>query len=105
MTRRSHAITLLQATADSPALSGLLSRMRDSQARLKAIQPLVPPAMFATLQAGPLEDGDWCLLVQGNAVAAKLRQMVPMLLAHLRSHGWDTKAIRIKISSDGGASR
>ncbi len=99
MTRRSHAITLLQATEDSPTLSGLLSRVRASQARLKAIQPLVPPAMFAALQAGPLEDGSWCLLVKGSAVAAKLRQMVPMLLAHLRSRGWETTTIRIKISA------
>lgn len=97
MTRRSHAITLLQATEDSPTLAGLLTRVRESQARLKAIQPLVPPTMFASLQAGPLEEGSWCLLVKGNAVAAKLRQMVPMLLDHLRSRGLETTTIRIKI--------
>lgn len=101
MTRRSHAITVLQASEDSPALAGLMGRVRDSQLRLKAIQPLVPPAMFSALQAGPVEEGTWCLLVRGNAVAAKLRQMVPMLQAHLRSKGWETTAIRIKISTGG----
>ncbi|WP_295548834.1 hypothetical protein [uncultured Pseudacidovorax sp.] len=101
MNRRSQAISLLQATEDSPALSGLMSRVRDSQLRLKAIQPLIPPAMFSGLQAGPVEHGSWCLIVRGNAVAAKLRQMTPMLQAHLRSKGWETTAIRIKISSAG----
>ena len=99
MTRRSQAITLLQATEGAPALSGLLARVRDSQLRLKAIQPLIPPAMFAALQAGPVEDKSWCVIVRGNAVAAKLRQMAPMLQAHLRSKGWETETIRIKIST------
>jgi len=97
MTRRSQAFTLLQASEESPALAGLISRAREAQARLQSIAPLLPVGMRAAVQAGPIEEGEWCLLVQGSAAAAKLRQMVPMLLAHLRSHGFDTQSIRIKI--------
>ena len=97
MSRRTQAFTLLQASEDSPTLASLMARARDAQARLQAITPLLPPAMRASVQAGPVEDAEWCLLVQGNAVAAKLRQMVPMLLARLRTQGWDTRSIRIKV--------
>lgn len=97
MSRRSQAFTLLQASEESPTLAGLMARARESQARLAAIAPLLPPALRATVTAGPVEEGEWCLLVDGNAVAAKLRQMVPMLLARLRVQGWDTRGIRIKV--------
>ncbi|RYF57459.1 MAG: hypothetical protein EOO29_51215 [Comamonadaceae bacterium] len=97
MSRRTQAFTLLQASEDSPTLAGLMARARDAQARLQAIAPLLPPAMRASVQAGPVDETEWCLLVQGNAVAAKLRQMAPMLLAQLRTQGWETRSLRIKI--------
>ncbi|WP_225783822.1 DciA family protein [Xenophilus sp. Marseille-Q4582] len=102
MSRRSQAFTLLQASEESPTLAGLMARARDSQARLQAITPLLPPALRAAVAAGPTEDGEWCLLVEGNAVAAKLRQMVPMLLARLRVQGWDAQSIRIKVRTRTG---
>jgi hypothetical protein len=39
----------------------------------------------------------WCLLVTGNAAAAKLRQLLPALQAHLRSRGWEVNSIRLKV--------
>lgn len=97
MSRRPQAFTLLQASQESPTLAGLMARARDSQMRLQAIAPLLPPGLRAAVTAGPVEDGEWCLLVEGNAVAAKLRQMVPMLLSRLRVQGWDTQGIRLKV--------
>ena len=97
MTRRSQAFTLQQASEESPTLAGLMARARDGQMRLQALLPLLPAEMRGALQAGPSEDGSWCVLVKGNAVAAKLRQMSPMLLAHLRTKGWEVMAIRIKV--------
>lgn len=99
MTRRSQAFTLLQASEESPTLAGLMARAREAQQRLQAIAPLLPPGLRAAVTAGPVEDGEWCLLVEGNAVAAKLRQMLPMLMARLRVQGWETKGIRIKVRS------
>ncbi|QNP49717.1 hypothetical protein [Diaphorobacter aerolatus] len=99
MHRRHEAIPLLQAAQKSPALAHLAQLTRDSSARLAAIQPLIPPGMRATIQAGPIEGSTWCLLVKGNAAASKLRQLLPSFEAHLRTKGWDVQLIRIKIQA------
>jgi hypothetical protein len=97
MTRRFNAVSLQQATDDSPLLASLAARVRDTNERLRAILELVPPEMRGAIQAGPVEDGVWCLLVQGSAAAAKLRQLLPALQARLRSKGWDGATVRIKV--------
>jgi hypothetical protein len=51
------------------------------------------------VQAGPAEGDVWCLLVNGSAAAAKLRQLSPMLVTRLRNRGWDVNTIRIKVQS------
>lgn len=98
-TRRHHAITALHAVETSPGLAKLAALTRDSSQRLLAIQPLVPPLLRASLQAGPIEGSTWCLLVKSNAAAAKLRQLLPALGAHLRTKGWDVAHIRIKVQN------
>jgi hypothetical protein len=97
MNRRSRSVTVLQATQDSPTLARLADLAMDSSARLKSIQPLIPPALRSAIQAGPLEGGAWCLLLDNNAVAAKVRQLLPSLEAHLRSKGWEITSIRLKV--------
>ncbi|WP_299510411.1 DciA family protein [uncultured Limnohabitans sp.] len=97
MTRRHQAIPLQQAAQESPALSLLMGRVRDSSERLLAIRSLLPAPLRASVQAGPIEEGCWCLLVGSNAVAAKLRQMLPALQAHLSSKGLGVSSIRLKV--------
>lgn len=99
MHRRHHSVTLQQAADEAPVLSQLVSLARDSNARLRAIEPLVPASLYAGLKAGPIDGPSWCLLVQSNAAAAKLRQLLPALLAHLRSKGWEISAIRLKVQT------
>lgn len=99
MNRRHYAITLQQASQESPMLAKLATQARDSSDRLKAIELLIPAMLRPAVQAGPIEGSSWCLLVKGNAAAAKLRQLLPALQAHLRSRGWDVSAIRLKIQS------
>ena len=99
MRRHNQAQTLLQAAQESPTLSQLTVLMRESSQRLKALHVLIPPALRTAIQAGPIEGSDWCLLVSSNAAAAKLRQMVPALLAHLRSRGHEVQTIRLKVLS------
>lgn len=102
MNRRHQAVTLLQATQESPVLARLSELARDSQARLQAIQPLIPAPMRAALTAGPIDGGTWCLMVSNNAAAAKLRQLLPALAAHLRSRGWEVTSIRLKVQAAQG---
>lgn len=96
--RRSHLpFTVQQAAADSPTLSHLTALTRESSARLKAIEALLPSGLRSAIRSGPIDGDAWCLLVDSNAVAAKLRQLSPALLAHLRTKGWSVTSLRLKV--------
>jgi len=97
MIRRHVPVTLLQATQESPVLARLSALSDDSVARLKAIQPLIPTPLRSAVTAGPIEGTSWCLLLDNNAAAAKIRQLLPALAAHLRSKGWEVTSIRLKV--------
>ncbi len=96
-TRLRQAITLQQAAEGSPTLAGLASLARESGERLKAVETLIPVPLRAAVRAGPLEGASWCLLVRGNAAAAKLRQLLPALAAGLRTKGYPVQSIRLKV--------
>ncbi len=97
MNRRHQSVTLLQASEQSPTLARLGELARESTRRLRAIEPLLPAALRGAVQAGPIEGGQWCLIVDNNSVAAKIRQMLPALQAHLRSGGCEVNSIRLKV--------
>ena len=99
MTRRHAAVTLQQAVEQSPALASLAARSRDTSDRLRAIEDLIPLELRPRVQAGPVTDKDWCLLVGGNAAAAKLRQLLPRLQQRLASKGWEISTIRLRVQS------
>jgi hypothetical protein len=99
MTRRRQAITLLQATQKSAVLASLSEQVRESQARLLAIEPLIPPNLKSSVKAGPIEGSSWCLLVSNSAAAAKLKQLSPLLTSHLHRQGWQHTTIRFKIQA------
>ena len=99
MQRRHQAIPLQQAAQESPTFARLADLVRESSARLQAIRGLLPAPLRASVQAGPLEDGCWCLLVSSNAVAAKMRQLLPALQAHLSIKGLGVTSIRIKVQN------
>ena len=88
---------MLQAVGNSPTLARLSELVRDSNDRLKAIEPLLPGNLRSAVKAGPIDGDSWCLLVNGNAAAAKLRQLLPTLQAGLQRQGWRVSNIRLKI--------
>jgi hypothetical protein len=90
-------LKLATALDRSEPLAGLLQRVRESKARLEALDRLLPPALRAGIRSGPLDDEAWQLLVDNAAVAAKLRQMLPALETELRARGWNKPPIRIKV--------
>jgi hypothetical protein len=77
----------------------LTALTRDSSERLKAIELLLPAGLRQSIQAGPIDGATWCLLVKSNAAAAKVRQLLPALQAHLRSRGWEVNSIRLKVQT------
>lgn len=96
-TRLRQAVSVLQAAEASPTLASLAARAQDSSRRLAAVRALLPGALGTQVEAGPLEGEDWCLLVKTSAAAAKLRQLLPTLQAHLRNRGLPVTAIRLKV--------
>lgn len=94
---RGRALPITRAVDESGSLAMLSALARESQSRLNALKRLLPPLLWAQLSAGPVEPGSWCVLVSNNAVAAKLRQWVPGMAAHLRTQGFDVQSIRIKV--------
>jgi len=99
MNRRLHPVSLMQAAEDSPTLARLAELARDSGERLKAVESLIPAPLRSAVRPGPIDGPAWCLLVEGNAAAAKLRQIVPALQAHLCGRGWEVTSIRIKVQT------
>jgi hypothetical protein len=95
--RLPQALSVHQATQNSPILAHLAELVADSNARLKAIEPLIPEALRTAVRAGPIEDDSWYLLVNSNAAAAKIRQLLPLLQTCLLDEGWKVNAIRLKI--------
>ncbi|MES2950607.1 MAG: hypothetical protein V4858_18905 [Pseudomonadota bacterium] len=99
MNRRNHSYTLLQATQDSPTLARLTGLALESSARLKAIETLIPASLRTAVRAGPIEGSVWCLILDNNAIAAKIRQLLPALESHLRTKGWEVNSIRLKVQA------
>lgn len=99
MNRRNHSFTLLQATQDSPTLARLTTLAMESSARLKSVQSLIPESLRKAVRAGPIEDDVWCLILDNNAIAAKIRQLLPSFESHLRAKGWAVSAIRLKVQT------
>lgn len=95
--RRNQYVSLSQAASEAPILAQLFKQAKQSQMMLTQISGLVPPGMRSIIQAGALENQEWCLMVPNSSVAAKLRQLTPALCAHLRTKGHDIQSIRVRI--------
>jgi hypothetical protein len=96
---RGRSQTVEQVVDSAPTLAHFSAVARDTQNRLKAIAPLLPASLRSLVQSGGVEDDAWCLLVPNSAVAAKLRQTLPALCAHLRAKGWHVNTIRVKVNA------
>lgn len=97
--RPPHVFSLQEAAGAAPSLAALQERVRQSDWCLQQIRPLIPAAMRPHVLAGPLADGDWCLLVRSTAASTKLRQLLPRLLDRLAELGAPVRSIRVKVQS------
>ena len=96
---RGRALSISRVLNAAPGLAELSAQAHDNQRRLQAIAPLLPTSLRPLVQSGGMEGGTWCLLVPNSAVAAKLRQTLPALAAHLRTKGWAVTALRVKVQT------
>lgn len=93
-----------RALARHETLPGLLERVRNSRARLAAIQGVLPPGLAAAVEAGPLDDQGWVLLARHAPAAAKLRQCLPQIESRLAAAGFAPAAVRVKVLPKGSSS-
>jgi hypothetical protein len=85
------------ALAQSAPLAQLLARLRDSEARWQSLRSTLPVDLASQVRPGPLDETGWTLLARNGAAAAKLRQSLPRLQAHLATAGWQELPIRVKV--------
>ena len=95
--RLQSALTLNEAVGKSPSLARLTDLIHESNLRLQAIELLIPITLRPSVKAGPIDGESWCLLVNGNAASAKVRQLIPAIQASLLRQGWTVMAIRLKV--------
>jgi hypothetical protein len=88
----------LQAIAESNTLSGLLGRMALSKICLDIVLKNIPLGLHTSIAAGPLADGEWCVLISNASAVAKLKQLEPILLAAIQAQDVDVQSIRFKRS-------
>ncbi len=91
------AVGVMQAVEAAPTLARLINTARQSQECLLAVGHLLPAALRTGIQGGAIDQGTWCLLAANSAVAAKLRQISPSMVADLQTKGYAINSIRIKV--------
>lgn len=85
-------------------LQRLQQRIQESKDRFEAVKGCIPAALLSYIKPGPVDEGQWTLLVSNTAVAAKLRHLQPLMEDALRAHDWRVCSLRIKIQrQDAGA--
>ena len=92
------AVPLADALQGSAPLQRLAERVRESKKRFACIQGLLPAPLGADVEPGPVDEDGWTLLAGTSAVAAKLRQLVPLLQGQLEERGFLTVPIRVKVT-------
>lgn len=90
---------IAEALGANATLGSLLERLRESEARMKVVRQVLPPALRPHVRPGVLDETGWNLLAPNGAVAAKLRQCLPAIEQVLVQEGWQATAIRVKVQS------
>jgi hypothetical protein len=91
------ALPLYDALQASEPLVRLAERLRDSKRRFHCIAPLLRDGLATLALPGPLDAHGWTVLAANAAVAAKLRQLVPLFVARLAEHGFSELPLRVKV--------
>jgi hypothetical protein len=93
------ALPLSDALQASKPLARLAERLRESKRRFDCIAPVLPDVLAAQAQPGPVDVHGWTVLAANAAVAAKLRQLVPLLASRLAEHGFSDLPLRVKVQN------
>jgi Dna[CI] antecedent, DciA len=81
----------------APTLAALLAGHRRAQACFEQVLPALPPMLHSLVRPGPIDGTRWTLFAQNSSAAAKLRQLLPDLLAALHAREPGITEIKAKI--------
>ncbi len=95
---RGRAVSVTQAALGSGVLGPLWRQAQSAQACLAELRSVLPASLLSQVQSGPIQEGVWTLLVGHSSAAAKIRQWVPALQAHVRTKGWPVQRIDVKVN-------
>jgi len=91
----------VQKIGDVIANSGNLQALTRKARRLKDLQLLLfeasPPLLAAASRVADLRSGTLIVVSDNAAVAAKLRQLAPRLLSHIREQATEVTGIRVDV--------
>ncbi|MGE4241634.1 hypothetical protein [Ramlibacter sp.] len=99
--RRNQPVSLRDAAEAAPTLARLVQLARESADRLEAVKAVIPVALRSAVRPGPIDGATWCLLVENNAAAAKLRQVLPAMQRLLAQRACEVNSIRLKVERGG----
>jgi len=94
---RGKSVEVLKAAQSAPGLAQLIAQASRSRSQVDDLTGLVPAMILNQIHSGPMESGNWILMLKSGSSAAKLRQMGPAICAHLRSKGWDIQSITVRV--------
>lgn len=100
--RAQQALPLTDALRESVPLARLAERLRESNRRFVCIEALLPDSLAAQVRPGPVDPQGWTLLASNAAVAAKLRQLVPLFDSQLAAQGFEALPVRVKVHTPRG---
>ena len=91
----------VQKIGDVIATSGNLKELARQAQHLRALQHLLfeatPPALAAASRVTNLSSGTLVISADNAAIAAKLRQLTPRLLSHIRKQAVEVTGIRVDV--------
>lgn len=94
------ALPIRDVIGISDAFLDLQRRLQESVVRLQIARSVLPAALAHELRSGALDEKGWTLLVPSSAVAAKLRQWMPLIEAAINQRGLQGSSIRIRVQSE-----
>ena len=91
----------VQKIGDVIAASGNLQALARKARRLRDLQQLLfessPPLLVAASRVADLRSGTLIVVSDNAAIAAKLRQLAPRLLSHIREQANEVTGIRVDV--------
>lgn len=95
---RSHQpLTVADMLGRADGFAALRAGVAQMTSLLRDLEQLLPDYLTPHVEPGLIKDGTLTLFAAHNALAARLRQIEPRLLAELQARGWPVAALKVRV--------